>query len=154
MTHSTLLFLDIETVPNRVILPPDFGEDAFPPKPIQHRVVAISFLSASLVSEGGTERYVAEECRSGGDLASTEEQFFREFWRRFERDKPRVVTWNGRGFDLPVLVQRAFIYGIPANSGISRATVGVGLSASLHGREPLRPHGHALRPGRLEGVES
>jgi 3'-5' exonuclease len=115
MTHSTLLFLDIETVPNRVILPPDFGEDAFPPKPIQHRVVAISFLSASLVSEGGTERYVAEECRSGGDLASTEEQFFREFWRRFERDKPRVVTWNGRGFDLPVLVQRAFIYGIPAN---------------------------------------
>ena len=115
MTHSTLLFVDIETVPDRDILPPDFGEDAFPKKPIQHRVVAISFLSASLVHEGATERYAVEECRSGGELASTEEQLLRGFWRRFERDKPRVVTWNGRGFDLPVLVQRAFIYGVPAN---------------------------------------
>jgi predicted PolB exonuclease-like 3'-5' exonuclease len=77
--------------------------------------VAISFLSAALVREGRVERYTVEECRSGGDLASGEEQLLRGFWRRFERDKPRVVTWNGRGFDLPVLVQRAFIYGIPAN---------------------------------------
>src|SRR4051812_49026340 len=105
MTHGRLFFVDIETVPDRDVLPDDFAEGAFPPKPIQHRVVAISFLSAALVREGRVERYTVEECRSGGDLASGEEQLLRGFWRRFERDKPRVVTWNGRGFDLPVLVQ-------------------------------------------------
>jgi predicted PolB exonuclease-like 3'-5' exonuclease len=115
MTHGRLFFVDIETVPDREVLPADFAEDAFPAKPIQHRIVAISFLAAALIREGGREQYVVEECRSGGELASTEEQLLAGFWRRFERDKPRVVTWNGRGFDLPVLVQRAFVYGIPAN---------------------------------------
>jgi 3'-5' exonuclease len=115
MSHGRLFFVDIETVPDREVLPADFGEDDFPAKPIQHRVVAISFLSAALVRDGNREFYTVEECRSGGELISTEEQLLAGFWRRFERDKPRVVTWNGRGFDLPVLVQRAFVYGIPAN---------------------------------------
>jgi predicted PolB exonuclease-like 3'-5' exonuclease len=78
-------------------------------------VVAISFISAALMREGRFEHYTLEECRSGGDVTSSEEQLLRGFWHRFERDKPRVVTWNGRGFDLPVRVQRAFVYGIPAN---------------------------------------
>jgi 3'-5' exonuclease len=112
--HSRLLFVDIETIPDTDILPTGFAADAFP-KPIQHRVVAISFLAASLVRDGHLERYAVEECRSGGELGATEEQLLRGFWRTFERDKPRVVTWNGRGFDMPVLVQRAFVYGIPAS---------------------------------------
>jgi predicted PolB exonuclease-like 3'-5' exonuclease len=113
--HSQILFVDIETVPDTEILPVDFAADAFPPKPIQHRVVAISFLAASLVRDGRSEGYAVEECRSGGDPGASEEQLLRGFWKKFERDKPRIVTWNGRGFDVPVLVQRAFVYGIPAN---------------------------------------
>jgi len=95
--HSRLLFLDIETVPDTEILAADFSANAFPPKPIQHRVVAISFLSASLVRDGRFERYVVEECRSGGELDPTEEHLLRGFWREFDRNRPRVVTWNGRG---------------------------------------------------------
>jgi predicted PolB exonuclease-like 3'-5' exonuclease len=113
--HSRVLFIDIETVPDREILPADFAGDAFPAKPIQHRVVAISFLACSLLREGPSERYAVEECRSGGDQGATEEQLLRGFWQKFERDKPRVITWNGRGFDVPVLVQRAFVYGIPVS---------------------------------------
>src|SRR5215471_18972691 len=113
--HSRLLFLDIETVPNRAILPAEFGDDDFPTKPIQHRVVAISFLAASLLREGRSESYAVEECRSGGELDASEELLLRGFWQKFEREKPRVVTWNGRGFDIPVLAQRSFMYGIPAN---------------------------------------
>jgi hypothetical protein len=77
--------VDVETVPDREILPDEHATDTFP-KPIQHRVMAISFLSASLVREGGTERYTVE-------------------------DAARVVICSGRGFDLPVLVQRAFVHG-------------------------------------------
>jgi predicted PolB exonuclease-like 3'-5' exonuclease len=113
--HSRLLFLDIETIPDRAILPAEFGADDFPTKPIQHRVVAISFLAASLLREGRSESYAVEECRSGGELDASEELLLRGFWQKFEREKPRVVTWNGRGFDIPVLVQRSFMYGIPAN---------------------------------------
>jgi predicted PolB exonuclease-like 3'-5' exonuclease len=113
--HGRLLFLDIETIPDREILSAELRDDDFPAKPIQHRVVAISFLAASLVREGQFESYAVEECRSGGDLGSTEELLLKGFWQKFEREKPRVVTWNGRGFDMPVLVQRSFVYGIPAS---------------------------------------
>jgi len=114
VTHSRLLCFDVETIPDRDVLPVDFAEDAFPKKPIQNRVVAISFLAASLDRDDHLERYAVEECRSGGALDATEEQLLRGFWSRFEKERPRVVTWNGRGFDVPVLVQRAFMYGIPA----------------------------------------
>src|SRR5260370_4781737 len=113
--HSRILFVDIETVPDTEILPVDFAADAFPPRPVQSSVVVISFLAASLLRDGRLERYAVEECRSGGDPSASEDQLLRGFWQKFDRDKPRVVTWNGRGFDLPVLVQRAFVYGIPAN---------------------------------------
>jgi 3'-5' exonuclease len=40
-------------------------------------------------------------------------ELLRGFWSMVEREKPRIVTWNGRGFDMAVLVQRAFVHGVP-----------------------------------------
>src|SRR5258706_9034424 len=112
--HSRLLVLDIETVPDTAIIPPERAE-AFP-KPIQHKIVAISFVAASLVRDGNLETFIAEECRSGGTEASTEADLIRGFWSRFARERPRVVTWNGRGFDIPVLFQRAMVHGVQART--------------------------------------
>ena len=112
MHHDTLLCLDIETMPDRQILPADWPAEKFPP-PHCHQIVAISFVEAAIERSSGVERYQVTECRSGGDLDYDEERLVRGFWKHFARTLPRVVTWNGRGFDLPVLRLRAMVHGIP-----------------------------------------
>ena len=113
--HSRLLVFDIETIPDRKLVPRTGYRNcrAVFPKPLHHQVIAISFVSAQITQIGGIERYDVEECRTGGTLASTKSELLRGFWAKIEREKPRVVTWNGRTFDLPVLAQRALIHGIP-----------------------------------------
>ncbi len=37
-----------------------------------------------------------------------------DFFRLIDRYSPQLVSWNGGGFDLPVLHYRALIYGVPA----------------------------------------
>src|SRR5688572_11448954 len=59
-----VLFVDIETVPDRDLMPPD--QTTFP-KPIHHRVVAISFVKAQIEREQKLERYIVECCRTGGE---------------------------------------------------------------------------------------
>lgn len=49
----------------------------------------------------------------GGEDAD-EETIVRTFWQRFERFRGALVTFNGRGFDLPVLELHALRYGCPA----------------------------------------
>jgi predicted PolB exonuclease-like 3'-5' exonuclease len=112
VTHSRLLVVDIETVPERELMAPDHPADK-PPKPVHCRIVAVSFLSATIIREGRFERFIVDECRSGGGLDSGEPELVKGFWRKLERDKPRVVTWNGRGFDIPVLLLRAMVHGVP-----------------------------------------
>lgn len=115
--HERLVCLDIETVPDRSLIP-EWQSGKFPPKPIWHKVVAISFVEATL--EKGpdrAERYVVRACRSGGQADWDEERLLRKFWEEFfSGPQARVVTWNGRGFDLPVLRVRAMMYGISAES--------------------------------------
>ncbi len=58
--------------------------------------------------------YVLKELRCGGEADFTEAQLLEGFFRYFERLKPRLVTYNGRTFDLPVLKYRAMKHGIQA----------------------------------------
>ena len=44
----------------------------------------------------------------------TERQLVEGFFQYFERLKPRLVTYNGRSFDLPVLRYRAMLHGVSA----------------------------------------
>ncbi|ACK86390.1 conserved hypothetical protein (plasmid) [Methylorubrum extorquens CM4] len=121
--HDALLALDIETVVDAGLLPSDWPADRFP-KPAWHRVVAVSFVEAKLVEsrEGQGEAYRIVSCRSGGDPNWNEERLLRTFWRFFEAGRYRIVTWNGRAFDIPTLLMRSMLHGIAAPSWFRRGT--------------------------------
>jgi predicted PolB exonuclease-like 3'-5' exonuclease len=49
-----------------------------------------------------------------GDPADGEAALIARFFELFDRYTPQVVTWNGGGFDFPVLHHRSLIHAIPA----------------------------------------
>ncbi len=49
-----------------------------------------------------------------GDLDATESDIIARFFEGIERYTPILVSWNGSGFDLPVLHYRSLLHGIPA----------------------------------------
>lgn len=71
----------------------------------QHRIVAISVALRS-----------ADSFRvwSLGDEDSDEAELVRRFFDGIDRYTPDLVSWNGSGFDLPVLHYRALRHGIQA----------------------------------------
>jgi predicted PolB exonuclease-like 3'-5' exonuclease len=106
-TSDSTLVLDIETIPDPdLYTPPDQGpgiERSFPPlyacRPI---VIGVFWLDEALcckrigiIGEGKSE--AAMMCD------------FADFMAKYN---PRVVTWNGRSFDLPVLALRALRHGV------------------------------------------
>ncbi len=50
-----------------------------------------------------------------GDAKATEADLIRRFFDGIEKYTPQLVSWNGGGFDLPVLHYRSLIHGIPAS---------------------------------------
>lgn len=70
-----------------------------------HRVVAISVA----LRTGDTFRVW-----SLGDRDSGEAELIRRFYDGLERYSPDLVSWNGSGFDLPVLHYRAMRHGVQA----------------------------------------
>lgn len=70
------------------------------------------------------QRIVAISCalRSGdtlklwslGDLNATEAELIERFFDGIEKFSPDLVSWNGSGFDLPVLHYRALLHGVQA----------------------------------------
>jgi predicted PolB exonuclease-like 3'-5' exonuclease len=109
-----LLCVDIETIPDGTRLPAEWGSKF--PKTIHHQVVAIAFVEAEIEVDGsGCERYEVTSCRSGGEVGWSEPQLLLWFWSYFSRRRTRVVTWNGRSFDIPVLLQRTMVHGETAH---------------------------------------
>lgn len=49
-----------------------------------------------------------------GELDDPEPELIRRFFDGIDRFTPQLVSWNGGGFDLPVLNHRALIHGITA----------------------------------------
>ncbi len=49
-----------------------------------------------------------------GNPADSEAELIRRFFEGIERFSPQLVSWNGGGFDLPVLHYRSLIHGIQA----------------------------------------
>ena len=72
----------------------------------QHRVVAIS---VGMRSRDGFKAW------SIGEPDSSESELVRRFFDGIERYTPTLVSWNGSGFDLPVLHYRALRHGIQAH---------------------------------------
>nr|WP_294840107.1 3'-5' exonuclease [uncultured Methylotenera sp.] len=50
-----------------------------------------------------------------GDPDSTEAEIIQRFFDGIEKYTPQIISWNGGGFDLPVLHYRALIHGINAS---------------------------------------
>ena len=71
-----------------------------------HRVVAISVVLRS------ADRF---RLWSLGDTQSPEEELIQRFFDGLERYSPTLVSWNGSGFDLPVLHYRSVLHGIVAS---------------------------------------
>ena len=69
------------------------------------RVVAI----ACALREGNAFRVW-----SLGDVSDPEPELIRRFYDGVDRYTPQLVSWNGGGFDLPVLNYRALIHGVTA----------------------------------------
>lgn len=70
-----------------------------------HRVVAIAVLLRT------AERL---SVWSLGEPDSPERELIERFFDGIERYSPQLVSWNGRGFDLPVLHYRALLHGVAA----------------------------------------
>ncbi|MFT6077147.1 MAG: putative PolB exonuclease-like 3'-5' exonuclease [Myxococcota bacterium] len=137
MQHNSLFVFDIETIPDtdaaKNLLDLDGknvdecrkaladyhlkitnGRSDFLRQPFQ-KIVAISFLQADIVrNSDGTEKYVLNEIRSGGNIDSLEEELVKGFFSFLKKQPPRIVSFNGKNFDLPVLKYRAIKYGIAA----------------------------------------
>ena len=70
-----------------------------------HRVVAISAVLAERDSV---------KVWSLGEVESSEEELVKRFFDGIDKFTPELVSWNGSGFDLPVLHYRALLHKIAA----------------------------------------
>ena len=71
------------------------------------RVVAISCVMRSADSF---------QCWSIGDETSGEGELIQKFFNGIDRFRPTLVSWNGGGFDLPVLHYRGLLHAVRAQS--------------------------------------
>lgn len=104
---GSFLVFDIETVVDPE-LPIVDGPDAqkLPPPP-HHQVIAIGALLLS------TSDLAPKRLGIVGRDSDDEQDILREFADLVEKHSPTLVTYNGRGFDLPVIALRCFRHGIP-----------------------------------------
>lgn len=107
--RGTYLVLDIETIPDPTLLW-DAAKDGFPP-PLFHRVVTLGvlWLDADLTLK---RLGVFGAAKTTGDAERDEQNVLEDFARFIDRERPHLVTFNGRGFDLPVLANRCLRHGV------------------------------------------
>ena len=77
---------------------------------IRHSLQRVVCISVVLRSRDGLKVW------SLGDENASEADIIRRFYEGIERFQPTLVSWNGGGFDLPVLHYRALLNGIQAPS--------------------------------------
>lgn len=123
---TPILAFDIETVPDcagiRLLhgLPADLpdadvAEIAFQKRRVQagsdflpphlHRVIVISCV---LRDDDGVRVF------SIGEPDASEGVAIQRFFEGINKYVPQIVSWNGRGFDLPVLASRGLVHGVAA----------------------------------------
>jgi len=104
------LVLDLETYPDGVPWkPPEDNPDKFPPIPV-HRIVSIGYMLVERSAE-------YDRCLEIGVFGETEREDGKilGLLDMLEDTGATVVTWNGRHFDIPVLVARCAYHGYPCS---------------------------------------
>jgi 3'-5' exonuclease len=121
---NTLVF-DIETVPDVAL-----GRRLHNLAGLSDAQVAKAMFALRRQGTGGDflpleqQRVVAISCvlRSGdglkvwslGDAATGEAELVQRFFDGVDKYSPDLISWNGAGFDLPVLTYRALLHGVQA----------------------------------------
>ncbi|MEN8130813.1 MAG: 3'-5' exonuclease [Pseudomonadota bacterium] len=120
-----VLVFDIETVPDTQAGQRLFGLDGLPAEDVARamahlrqqqsgsefmphhlqRIVAISIVLRTAKSL---------KVWSLGELDSTESELLERFFDGIQRFDPILVSWNGSGFDLPVIHYRSLLHGVAA----------------------------------------
>lgn len=133
-----MCIFDIETVPNIELLTRDFlesdvkssqlcemamakqreksGSDFLPV--VYHRIVSIASV---ITDEYGHFIKVGnfgkkDETEICGDINTIEKNLIEDFLKFFNRSQPKLVSFNGRGFDLPTIMLRAMRYNLCATA--------------------------------------
>jgi predicted PolB exonuclease-like 3'-5' exonuclease len=84
------------------------------PRPSFHKIVAIGCLLADVELLDGQESYHLRRLGCMGEEADDERQLL-ERWLEFGAREPlRLISFNGRGFDVPVIKLRALHHGLAA----------------------------------------
>ncbi len=135
MIHDLIIF-DIETIPDlesaRILLDAEGasddeisemlinyhleitgGKNAFI-RQLFHKVVAISYVNAKLISLNGDIFYQTVHVKSGGNIKSNEADLVAGFFAMLEKIEPKLISFNGKTFDIPVLQYRAMKHSIVA----------------------------------------
>jgi 3'-5' exonuclease len=99
------LILDIETVLDPELPISEASETERLPAPPHHQIVVIG----CLLLDGD---YRVQRIGVIGE-GKEEAGILRDFARFLEKHKPDLVTYNGRGFDLPVIAARCLRHGVP-----------------------------------------
>lgn len=87
------------------------GRNDFPRQPF-HQVVAIAYIHLCLESGENGAELVIRKIAAGGNENSDESELLQGFFQLIERRAPCLVSFNGRGFDVPVLKYRAMVHGL------------------------------------------
>ncbi|MDB5823335.1 MAG: 3-5 exonuclease [Herminiimonas sp.] len=75
---------------------------------LQHHLHRVAAISCVFRDDDGFR------VRSIGNLSDGEPKLVNDFFRIIDKYTPQLVSWNGGGFDLPVLNYRALIHGVCA----------------------------------------
>ncbi|OFW79826.1 MAG: 3'-5' exonuclease [Alphaproteobacteria bacterium RIFCSPLOWO2_01_FULL_40_26] len=137
MQHQNLFIFDIETIPDlnaarnlldlqnatkeelrhdliKYHLNITDQKNSFLRQPF-HQIIAISFLEAEIERNfNGQEIYHITDIRSGGDLSSSEADLVKGFFSHLKKHLSRLVSFNGKNFDMPVLKYAAMKHSVEA----------------------------------------
>lgn len=137
MQHQNLFVFDIETIPDlnaakNLLSLPDAStkelreglvkyhldltdqKNSFLRQPF-HKIITISFLEAEITRDfNGQEVYKIIDIRSGGDLVATEADLVKGFFTHLKKNSSRLVSFNGKHFDMPVLKYAAMKHEVEA----------------------------------------
>lgn len=123
----TILVFDIETIPDL-----ETGKRLYDLEGLSDKEIAEVMFSRRRQETGGSNDFLRHHLHrvvaisvvmsaagqlnvwSLGNLDAPEDEIIRRFFEGIEKYSPVLVSWNGRGFDLPVLHYRALLHGIQA----------------------------------------
>ena len=106
--RTTTVVFDLETVQDRELLDLNFSKDKFAPH-MAHEIVALSV--ATFKRQNFRKDDCIEIC-SLGSAKGSEREMLTAFVGYIHREKPRMVGFNSRSFDIEVLKYRCFRHGI------------------------------------------